>query len=200
MPVELMAVAQDAETVALRDLVLRPLDHRALEFDDLSAAHADEMVVVLVLDFVAGDAVFEMALARQTRVAQQLHRPVHGRVTDGRVCTANVLVDLFAGDVPGRLDEHLEDRLALLGVLEVVLLEILRERSLLDLVGHGATVMDATGRFNQLRNSRRRNEPCDEGSLARQRALEQRRERFREFGHFIVGGLGEHADLRAQAA
>ena len=45
MSVELVAVSQDVEMVTRRDLLLGPLDHLALELDDLSAAHADEMIV-----------------------------------------------------------------------------------------------------------------------------------------------------------
>jgi hypothetical protein len=47
---------------------------------------------------------------------------------------ANATVDFFAGDMAGRFEKCGENRLTLLGVLEIVLLEILRERALFDLV------------------------------------------------------------------
>jgi hypothetical protein len=47
---------------------------------------------------------------------------------------ANPRVDILAGDVAGRFEKSGEDRFALLGALEVVLLEVLRERPLFDLV------------------------------------------------------------------
>ena len=126
MSVELVPVAQDAELVAVGDFQLALLDHRAFELDDLSTAHADQVVVVFLLDLVAGHAVVETPFARQPRVAQELHRAVDGRVADVRVIGANATVDFFAGDVPGRFEKSREDRLTLFGVLEAVLLEVLR--------------------------------------------------------------------------
>ena len=64
MAIEFMAMAQDLELVARRNLVLGPLDHLALEFLDPPAFDADEMVVVLLFDFVARDTVVESMFGR----------------------------------------------------------------------------------------------------------------------------------------
>src|SRR5262245_8136204 len=129
-------MAQDAEAVASGDLVLARLDHRALELDDLPALHAHEVVVVLVLDLVARDAVVEVPFVREPRLAEELHRAVDGRVADVRVLLANRVVDLLARHVTPRVQEHVEDRLALLGVLEAVLLEEAGQRAAFDFVRH----------------------------------------------------------------
>jgi hypothetical protein len=55
---------------------------------------------------------------------------------------ANVIMDFLAGDVASRFEESAEDRLTLLGVLEVVLLKVQRQRSLFDLVGHEANLIE----------------------------------------------------------
>ena len=54
---------QQPEAVALHDVLLRLLDHGALELDDPAAARADQVIVVLVLDLEAREAVVEVALA-----------------------------------------------------------------------------------------------------------------------------------------
>ena len=46
-------MAQDVEAIARGDLALAVLDHVALEFLDPAALHADQMIVVLLLDLVA---------------------------------------------------------------------------------------------------------------------------------------------------
>ena len=76
---------QQPEAVLVGDPVLGRLDHLALELDDAAAAHADQVVVVLVRDLVAGDAVFEGTFDRETRLAEDLHRAVDGREADVRV-------------------------------------------------------------------------------------------------------------------
>jgi len=134
VPVEFVAVAQNAELVAVGDFQLGLLDHRAFELDDLSTAQTDQVVVVFLFDFVAGNAVIKTPFVRQPRVAQELHRTVDGRVADVWMIGANAAVDFLTGDVPSRFEEGREDRLTLFGVLEVVLLEILRQRSLFDFV------------------------------------------------------------------
>jgi hypothetical protein len=103
-------------------------------------------------------------------------------------------------------------------VLEVVLLQVLRQRSLFDLVRHRATVIEGTERFNHCGTAANgaSHEEADlsrdghaeatshtgralklrGGGLSRgSRALEPSGERFGELGHFVVAVLGEHAYL-----
>ena len=60
-------MTQNLEAMALRDLVLRVLDHLAFELDDLPTLDADEMIVMFLLDLIARDSVIEMTFGGQTR-------------------------------------------------------------------------------------------------------------------------------------
>ena len=146
MPVQLVAMSQDPEAVAIRDLALGSLDHRALELDDLPAPDADQMIVVLVCDLVARQPI-EAALLGEPGFAEQLHRPVDRRVADVRVSLTHLSIQILSGDVTPHGQEHPENRLALLGVLEVVLFEVLSQGPMLDLVRHGGRLIDARSRI-----------------------------------------------------
>ena len=143
-----MPVAQDPEAVALGNLVLGLLDHLALELHDGPTAGANQVVVVFVGDLVAGDAVVEVALRSQPGLTEQFHGAVDGRVPDVGRLLAGSLVELFERGVPGLLEKHVEDQVALARVFEAVILEIARERAVLDLVGHQPTVIERISGFN----------------------------------------------------
>src|SRR4029453_17556195 len=49
---------------------------------------------------------------------------------------AHPLIQILARDVSGDLEEDLEDRFALLGMLELVIIEVAGERAVLDIVRH----------------------------------------------------------------
>src|SRR5262245_8320257 len=146
--VQLVTVPQQPEAIALHDVLLRLLDHRALELHDLAAARAHQMIVVLVLDLEARDTVVEVAFARETGLTEQLHGAIHRRIADVRVLLADALVELLARDVTLHAEEDLEDGLALTRVLEVVVLEVAGERLVLEVVRHGVTVSDGCGAIN----------------------------------------------------
>ena len=93
-------MAQDLEVVTFRDLVLGFLDHLTLEFLDLAAFDADQMIVVFLLDFVTCDPIIEMPLGRESRFRQELHRSIDGRVSDIRMLLSNGLVQVFTRHVP----------------------------------------------------------------------------------------------------
>jgi hypothetical protein len=80
-------------------------------------------------------------------------------------------------------------------VLEVVLLEVLRQRSLFDLVRHRATLIERAERFKHYATAVDAASDAEAGLSRPGGALEPRGERFGELGHFVVGVLGEHADL-----
>ena len=146
--VQLVAMAQDSETVATGDLVLGGLDHLALELDDLSTAQADQVIVVGVGDLVAGGSV-ETLLLCETGITQQPHGPVHRRVPNLGVFGANMLVESLAGDVALDREKDIEDRVALARVLEVVFLEVAGQSPLLHLVRHARTIIDTRPRINR---------------------------------------------------
>src|SRR4029450_3318236 len=49
---------------------------------------------------------------------------------------AHPLIQILARDVSGDLEEDLEDRFALLGMLELVIIEVAGERAVFDIVRH----------------------------------------------------------------
>jgi len=75
-----------------------------------------------------------VALLGEPGIHQQLQGPVHGRVADAGVLGADLLVQLLARDVPLGREEYVQDRLALPRALEVVILEVPRQRLALDFV------------------------------------------------------------------
>ncbi len=136
MSVEFVAVAQDGEPEAIRDFFLRPLDHGRFELEDLPAANANQVIVVIVFDLVTGYTVVEVTLLGETRVHKELERPVDGGVADMGVALANSLVEILARDMPAGFEKSVEDRLPLFRMLEVVRLEESRKRLLLKLISH----------------------------------------------------------------
>src|SRR5262245_37864288 len=114
----MVAVAGEAVAVIARDLELERLDLVALPLDDLSAAEADEVVVVMELVLVHRDAVAERAGVGDARIDEQLQRAVHGRGPDLGVVRAHRLVEILARDVTRRSEEGVEDRFALARLLK----------------------------------------------------------------------------------
>ena len=140
VPVEFVAMSQDFKSIGGRDLVLRLLDHLALKFRDLPAFDADQMIVVFVLDFIARDAVVEMALGGEPRLHQELHGAVDGRVSNIRVLGADRLIEVLTRHVALRLEECLKNQLALLRLLEMILFEVGGQCLQLGFMGHRASV------------------------------------------------------------
>src|SRR5207244_9118406 len=86
--VELHPVAADREAEEASDPLLQPLELVAGELDDLPAALADDVVVMLVLALDRLEArltVVEVALGGQTDIVQELERAVDRRVTHSGV-------------------------------------------------------------------------------------------------------------------
>ena len=113
------------------------------------------VVVVLVVDLVAGDPVVEGALAGQPGFAQQLHGAIHRRVTDVGMGFPNDPEDLVAGDVLPRSEKCGQNRLSLLGVLETVLVEISIQRPELDFMGHADDSIERGALLQAASRSRR---------------------------------------------
>ena len=74
---------------------------------------------------------------------QQLERAVHRRVTDGAALGAHSLVNLLGGDMALGVEEGLQNQVALDGMLEIVALEILRQRCALEFMRHVARLAGA---------------------------------------------------------
>jgi hypothetical protein len=132
--VQLVPVSQQAKSVLLRDRVLRVFDHLALELDDLAAARADQVIVVVVFDLVARDPIPEVALLREAGLAEQLHRAIDGREADVGILFSERLEQVLARHVPVRREKDVENLIALLRVLEALGLEILGECIVIEII------------------------------------------------------------------
>ena len=187
MTVELVAMAENLEVVARGDLVLGGFDHRALEFDDPATTDANQVIVVFLRDLVARDAVIEVMLAGDAGLAKELQGPVDGGVPDARKILPDELVEILAGDVPSGVEKLVYDRVALLRVLEIVLVEIAGQRFSLGLVRHSATLMEGRCAIKQRGWIR---------VFRRASARYPLQKDLCGVGNVVVRVLGEHAQLR----
>src|SRR5256712_2915336 len=130
--VDLVAVALDREADVGRDLVLQALDVGRGELEDGAAGLADEVVVVLALVFALELALaVEGQLLGQPRRLQELQRAVHGGPADVGPALLHHLQEVVHGEVAVGAEERIQDHLALLAPLEVVLGEVGAEDLLL---------------------------------------------------------------------
>src|SRR5262245_10010933 len=127
-PEDLVAVAFDHEADAGGDLVLQPLDLGTRELDDVAAGAADKVVVVLPLVLALEPALaLDLQLAGEAGGLEQLERAVDGGSPDVGVLLLDQSEQVVDGEVTGRTQEDVEDRLALVAALEPVLAEELGE-------------------------------------------------------------------------
>src|SRR4029450_3012455 len=113
------------EAEAGRDLVLEPLDIGARELEDRAARLADEVVVVLPLPVpLEARLSVERELAREPGGLEELERAVDGGPPDVRALALHDLQQVVDREVALGLQERVEDHLALLAALEVVLVEV----------------------------------------------------------------------------
>jgi hypothetical protein len=155
---------KDREPAFARDLFLQHLDVLVFEFDDFSAAGADQMIVVVhVIDeFIAGVAAAKLMLLREAALAEEVECSIDGGKADGPVDLLDLLVEFLGGDVPLGLQKHLEDHISLLGNLEVVLGDVFLKN--LFLVSPGGHVFPELIMRMSL-NINKREHPCQEEYL-----------------------------------
>ena len=103
---------------------------------------------------VARKPIQELTRFGDPTIGEELHRSIDGRVPDVRVEIAHALVELVARHVTFGVEKGFEDLISLLGVLEVVVLEIPRQGFALDFVRHLANVGKADPKSNQRIRSR----------------------------------------------
>ena len=98
--VEFQFVRVDAETVAAGDVFLKSFDVLILEFHDLAAGRADEVIVVALVGYVIVLSLrAEVASLRQPDFTKEIERPVNGGKPDMRVFFRQLPIHLFRGDV-----------------------------------------------------------------------------------------------------
>src|SRR5262249_37517621 len=130
--VELHPVTAHDEAEEARDPLLELLELLAVELDDLPAALADDVVVMLLGGLgglVAGLPVVEVTLVRQPAFLEQLEGPVDRRIADARVHLLHGRVQLLDREVLARAEEGARDVVALRSRLEAPLAQRLLEES-----------------------------------------------------------------------
>ena len=116
--------------VGRRDALLLVFQLLAVELDDLAAALADDVVVVLrplLAGLVARLAVVEAPLVREPGLLQELERTVDGGVADARIHLTHRGVQLLDRAMAALGEEHARDVVALRRRFEAPLFEGLLE-------------------------------------------------------------------------
>src|SRR5260221_611014 len=122
---DVVPVPVDHEVDTGRDLLLDALDLWARELEDVAARLADEVIVMgaLVLELEAGLPV-EGQLAREAGGGQELQGAVDGGAADVGAPLLDDAQEVVHREVALRLQEDVEDDLALLAALETVLHQV----------------------------------------------------------------------------
>lgn len=111
--VEFQLMGLDGEAISAGDLFLKSFDVFILEFHDLPAGGADEVIVVsLVGHVIILGLRAEVASLGQSYFAKEIERPVNCGKTDMWVFFRKLPIHLFRGDVL-ILQEHVQNVLAL---------------------------------------------------------------------------------------
>src|SRR4051794_33919708 len=83
------------------------------------------MSAAVVLMLVAGDAVVERHFAGESAFGEELERAIDGGETDLGIFLLDQAVELFGGEMIAGLEKSFEDGVALLGMLEADLFQVL---------------------------------------------------------------------------
>ena len=110
----------DLETVTLGNPLLKGFERRVLEFNNLSAVEADQVIVVASFGggLISCLAILEFPPGGETQLGQKLEGAVNGNVADLRVGFNDLGIDLRKALVAGRIQEDVEDFFPLLGRLQ----------------------------------------------------------------------------------
>ena len=125
--VELQLMGLDGEAISAGDFLLKLFDVFILEFHDLPAGGADEMIVmslvghVIVLRLRA-----EVTSLGQPHFTKEIKRPVNGGETDMWVLFRELPIHLFCGDV-FIFQKHVKNMFALSRELQLMLGQVIFE-------------------------------------------------------------------------
>jgi hypothetical protein len=123
--VKFEAVGLDRKAVTGSNLFLKALDVAVFELHDLSAAGANEVVVVtFVGDVVVLGLGAEVPGLGQAGFAKEIERPINCRQSQMRIFSRQLMIHLLRRDVL-LLEKRIEDQFALAGELQLMLPEVL---------------------------------------------------------------------------
>jgi hypothetical protein len=125
--VEFQFMRLNGEAVSASDLFLELFDIFILEFYDLAAARADEVIVVpLVRHVIVLGLRAEVAGLGQSHLAKEVERPVDRGQTNMRVFFSELPIHLLCGDV-FIFQEHVKNMFALSRELQLMLGQMIFE-------------------------------------------------------------------------
>ena len=118
--IHLKVVARGHVVVFASNLFLYLVDLRRIELHRAPALRANHMMMAatVVLMLVAGHAVLEGHLARQSALRQQLQRPVDRGEPDPRIVALHQMVQFLRREMATCLQKRAQDCVALSGVLQ----------------------------------------------------------------------------------
>ena len=115
--IHLHLVVFDQETVTSGDFFLQFFDGFVFEFNDGVAAGTYKMIMMLPGSgmFIAGLAVMQQDLARQSRLDKQLERAVDRRMANAGIAGFNLEIEFFDADVLVGRKKNIEYDISLAG-------------------------------------------------------------------------------------
>lgn len=123
--VEFEAMSLDRKAVTGSDFFLKTLDVAVFKLHNLSAAGANEVVVMTLMgDIVVLGLSAEVPGLCQTGFAKEIERAVNRRQSQMRIFSRKLVVHLFRRDV-FLLEKGIEDQFTLAGKLQLMLSEML---------------------------------------------------------------------------
>ena len=115
--VELVSVGFEQETVRSGYLFLNGFDSRFLEFDNVTAFHANQVIVVggVVGELIASKTIAEVSLVGHATLGEQFERSVHCCIADPRILHAYLSEQFLNADVILRAKKRFDDDVPLIG-------------------------------------------------------------------------------------
>src|SRR5947207_2156038 len=113
--------------------ILNRLQLGRVELNDLPALRADHVIVMLmfIVVFVVRAPISKTYFASQSRFGQETKRAIDRSLTNGRILLAYQTVEVFAGNMPFRLQKNVKNDVTLGGSLQTLLLNMFEENFLL---------------------------------------------------------------------
>jgi hypothetical protein len=122
-------VAFYGKAVLFGDLILKLFDTRILEFDDLTAPDADQMIMMLVMiaGFVTCLTITKMSLFGNPALGEKFQAAVNRRITNPGVLLAQAKIELFRRKMRTGAQELFENNFPLARRLQPLRQEVISE-------------------------------------------------------------------------
>ncbi len=104
-------MVRDFKAVTVGNPLLKGLEGLVLEFEDLSAIHANQVIMMASFGsgFISGFPVGKFSLGSQTKAGEEFQGPVNGRMADLRIGFDDLGEDLSKTLMSGGVEEDVEN-------------------------------------------------------------------------------------------